>query len=322
MAYNKSKKSDSEKISVYEILAANVIASLEKGNIPWRQPWDNMGIPLSFSSKKPYRGMNAFVLFLTSMIEGYTSDYWLTYNQIESAGGRLKETERKGKSTRIAFWNVTTYQKKDDNGQPVKDKNGKPRIFRKYYLGYHNVWNLSQTEGIEEPGERVGKRTHTPATELMAIFAAIPNGPEIKDGADAHYSPSLDVVVVPPAERFNSIEEYYATLAHEMVHATGSVKRLSRDFSGVFGSDSYAQEELVAELGAALFCMEHAILQPDLTVNREAYCQHWAKRFKDNPEMIVYAAAQAQKACDFIHQRSFSAENEPEQNENEASDVA
>jgi antirestriction protein ArdC len=49
---------------------------------------------------------------------------------------------------------------------------------------------------------------------------------------------------------FNSANGYHSTLLHESVHATGHKSRLDRDFSKRFGDESYAFEELVAELGS------------------------------------------------------------------------
>jgi antirestriction protein ArdC len=55
---------------------------------------------------------------------------------------------------------------------------------------------------------------------------------------------------MPPMAAFNSANGYHSTLLHESVHATGHKSRLDRDFSKRFGDESYAFEELVAELGS------------------------------------------------------------------------
>ena len=162
-------KSASEKKTAFQILAEQVIDSLDKNVIPWRQAWDEIDVPTSWSSRTPYRGINAFVLAFQQMLAGYRSNYWLTYKQIADAGGRLKETERSGKSTRVAYWNVVVREQKDANGKVKVNSKGKPQRYSRYYLGYHNVWNLDQTEGIEAPA-RIGKRAHVPLTELTAIF--------------------------------------------------------------------------------------------------------------------------------------------------------
>ena len=62
---------------------------------------------------------------------------------------------------------------------------------------------------------------------------------------------------MPPFESFRDADSYYSTLAHELTHWTAAKTRLDRDFGGHrFGSNAYAQEELVAELGAAFLCAD------------------------------------------------------------------
>ena len=73
-------------------------------------------------------------------------------------------------------------------------------------------------------------------------------------GGEAYYLPSADAVHMPPREAFNSPAAYYATLFHELTHATGHTSRLNR--KGVtdavmFGSHEYSREELIAEMGSA-----------------------------------------------------------------------
>lgn len=59
---------------------------------------------------------------------------------------------------------------------------------------------------------------------------------------------------MPPFEAFESPESYYATLAHEAMHWT---KHLAREFGRKkWGDEGYAEEELVAELGAAFLCAD------------------------------------------------------------------
>ena len=66
-----------------------------------------------------------------------------------------------------------------------------------------------------------------------------------------------------------------------------------------FGSAPYAREELVAEIGATFLCgfagIENATID-----NSAAYLNGWIARLKGDPKLIVTAAAQAQKAADFI----------------------
>jgi antirestriction protein ArdC len=113
---------------------------------------------------------------------------------------------------------------------------------------------------------------------------------------------------MPEPNRFNTEDSYHATLFHELVHSTGSEKRLKRasiaERNG-FGSDPYCKEELVAELGSAFLC-GYADIADRMIDNWAAYLTGWLKQLQNDRTLIVYAAAQAQKAADYILGRTFS----------------
>ncbi len=156
------------------------------------------------------------------------------------------------------------------------------------------------------------QREHSPITEAESIVAAMPKKPEIRHGGGrACYSPSLDCVTLPMPEHFQSGQDYYSVLFHELTHSTGHASRLNRNgVSGsdgewsAFGSTPYAREELVAEMGAAFLSGQAGIVERTLD-NSAAYIQSWLARLKEDRRLIVQAAAQAQKAADFILGRKF-----------------
>jgi antirestriction protein ArdC len=107
---------------------------------------------------------------------------------------------------------------------------------------------------------------------------------------------------MPDRNRFDAEDNYHATLFHELVHATGHEKRLKRvgitDGKGC-GSEPYGKEELIAEMGSAFLCGYAGIV--DRTINSSAaYLEGWLKQLQSDKTLIVHAAAQAQKAADFI----------------------
>lgn len=101
---------------------------------------------------------------------------------------------------------------------------------------------------------------------------------------------------MPEKELFFSDEEYYSTLFHELVHSTGHNKRLNRL---KVGKENYAKEELIAEIGNAFLCAETGIEQITLE-NSTAYIKNWLGALKSDEKYIIFAAAQAQKAVDYI----------------------
>ena len=55
----------------------------------------------------------------------------------------------------------------------------------------------------------------------------------------------------------------------------------------------------MAEMGAAYLCGITDIEQETIE-NNAAYIKSWIRTFKDDPKVLVLAAAQAQKAVDYI----------------------
>ena len=109
---------------------------------------------------------------------------------------------------------------------------------------------------------------------------------------------------MPRPETFTDEQSYYATLFHELTHSTGHERRLNR--SGIadlknaaFGSYIYSKEELVAEMGAAFLCGFCDIANRTIE-NSVAYLQGWLSKLKSDKRLVVQAAAQAQKASDYI----------------------
>lgn len=279
------------KKDVYEIVTEKIIAALESGTAPWRKSWGcNNSAPVNFHSGKNYRGINTFLLHCS----GFASPYWLTFKQAKERGGTVKKGE---KGMPVVFWN---WIYKDATGKTIKDQTKAAKKIP--FLRYYTAFNAEQIDGVEFPAVDIPTREHTPSETCEKIVAGMPSPPEIKTkGSQPCYIPSLDRVEMPKAEHFHSGDEYYSTLFHELTHATGHKSRLDRKeltkVSG-FGSSDYSKEELVAEMGAAFIC-GHAGIDTTLD-NSAAYLQNWIKVLKGDSKLAVTAAAQAQKAADYI----------------------
>ena len=129
------------------------------------------------------------------------------------------------------------------------------------------------------------------------------NKPEIKNNLEnAYYSPKFDYISIPKKEQFESIENYYSVLFHELVHSTGSENRLKRKTvtdSTIFGSENYSKEELIAELGSSFLCCYSKIEQKTID-NSASYIAGWLKALKNDKGLIIYASAQASKAFEYM----------------------
>ncbi|WP_288132401.1 zincin-like metallopeptidase domain-containing protein, partial [Accumulibacter sp.] len=171
------------------------------------------------------------------------------------------------------------------------------------FLKAYTVFNVAQIEGLaaelyEPPAPRDGSRTPELIAAAESFFAA--TGATVRHGGNrAYFAPGPDVIQLPPVEAFTDAESYAATKAHEFIHWTGHKSRLDRAFGQRFGDAAYAFEELVAELGAAFLCAELAVT-PDIREDHAAYLAHWLKVLKEDRRAIFTAAAQAQRAADYL----------------------
>ena len=134
----------------------------------------------------------------------------------------------------------------------------------------------------------------------------MPNRPSFKHGESrAYYMPALDMVNMPAKELFKTDEQYYSVAFHEFAHSTGHASRLNRKEvtdGSKFGSHDYSIEELVAEMTAVFLCHETGIQAP--FDNSIAYLKSWLKAFKNDTKMIMTASSRAQKATDYILNRT------------------
>lgn len=276
-------------MNVYEQVTARIIEILEAGTVPWKKPWRSSEGPRNLISKKPYRGINSFLLNCSP----YASPYWMTYRQATEKGGHVRQGE---KSTAIVFWkwlDCKVAPDEDDN-----EATGKVPLLRCY-----NVFNLDQIDGIAPPAEEQPATPFSPIEQAEKVISNMPHRPLIQYGGDrACYSPTLDYIKLPNREVFNSPEEFYSTAFHELAHSTGHASRLGR--KGIlepsyFGSHDYSQEELVAEFGASMLCGFAGIEQRTIE-NNAAYIQGWLKVLKGDKKLAIIAAGQAQRAADFI----------------------
>ena len=197
-------------MDVYVIVTEKIISLLEQGVVPWRRPWTSAGLPRNLVSKKPYRGVNHFLLSASK----YVSPFWLTMRQANELGGHVRKGEE---STIVVFWKV------DDAGETTEDTNNEQpneKSRRRFLLRYYRVFNLEQCELPQTVLDKLPKietHEHDPIEAADRIVAAMPKPPEIRHaGSKAFYSSMTDRVTMPPRNLFVSAEEYSATLLHEI----------------------------------------------------------------------------------------------------------
>jgi antirestriction protein ArdC len=282
--------------NVYEIVTEQIIKQLESGVAPWRKPW-RCEPPCNLVSGKEYRGINPFLL----ASQGYGSRYWLTFNQANKLGGHVKKG---AKSSVVVFWHV-------GEEKLIRKTDGTDRKSKPILLRYYSIFNVEQTEGIADKLGLGNAGPRVPSIEgCEAIVSGMPNAPAMQQDARACYRPSTDTVGMPSRSLFHSSEEYYSTLFHELTHSTGHGSRVGREGIeqlNTFGSESYSKEELIAEMGAAMLC-GIAGIAPATIQNSASYLQCWINRLRGDSKLLVSAASAAQKAADFIRNKSAKSE--------------
>jgi antirestriction protein ArdC len=278
----------------YEIITNTIIHLLEEGVVPWRRPWKGWKAPKSLNSGKAYRGINVFTLSCLSSVGGYSSNYWLTYKQAKVRGGTVRKGE---KGSPVVFWKVwqKTKEVAERGSKGDEEKESIP------VLRYYNVFNVEQCDNVDYPQpEPIEQITFEPWAKCEAVYQQMPNKPSLEYfGHQPCYSLQADQVTMPLPNTFDSIEDYYATFFHELSHSTAHKSRLNRKTGKRFASTAYAREELVAEMGSAFLCGHCQIEQPVIE-NAAAYIQSWMAKISNDPKLVVLAAAQAQKAADYI----------------------
>jgi antirestriction protein ArdC len=244
------------------------------------------GILHNLVTKKPYRGVN---VFLTASA-GFASPYGLTLKQANALDGSIRKGE---KGTPVVFWKWLESAADDE------EHDAKRIPLRRYYT----VFNLEQTTGIDTPREQ-HKQAFQPIGRREALVTSMPQRPTLHHGEPrAYYRPLVDAINMPRPEVFDSPEEYYSTLFHELTHSTGHARRLNRptltDFCP-FGSTNYSKEEM----GAAFLCGVCGIENRTVD-NSAAYIASWLRVLKNDKQMVILAAAQAQRAADFIQGMTY-----------------
>ena len=277
---------------VYQIITDRIIALLEQGTVPWHRPWGGPdGIPKNLASGKEYRGINVFMLSSA----GYESPYWLSYKQAKNRDGHVKKGE---KGWPVVYWNWIE-RGNPDIGEPLE---------KRPFLKYYTVFNVEQCDNVPYPETRRPENDFSSIKACKEVVSRMPRLPTIEHKLNrAFYRPAQDLVNMPKSEWFESSEEYYSTLFHELVHSTGHESRLARvGISGtvVFGSRLYSREELIAEMGAAYLC-GHTGIENKTIENSAGYIEGWVGRLRKNNKLVVQAGAQAQKAADYILNKNW-----------------
>lgn len=296
-------------------------------NKPWIQTGGGFGLPRNISGS-PYMGMNAFLLSLHTAENGYKMPIYMTHKQAKKEKVHVLPGS---KSIPVFKWGMTIRDKagklvsEEEFHQMSEEQQKECTVYP--YLRHFNEFNIDQTNYKEKYPDKYEKLLsnfvdpdrNKADTNGMYNNEALNKVIEEKDGwicpivldpsEGAFYSPVINSIQIPPKESYrrhegNSREtfkdgqSYYSTALHEMAHSTGHESVLKRDgivkFDG-FGSPSYAKEELVAELTAAMVSSTLGF-DKRITENSAAYLKGWAAALRKEPKYIISVMSDVNKA--------------------------
>lgn len=275
---------------LYRSVTARIVADLDAGIAPWVKPWKDGRtaglLPQNAVTGRPYRGINIPILWDAANRAGYPRQEWLTFKQAFGAGGVVRKGER---GTPVVFVKRVLAPGKDDD-----ETDALVSLLRVF-----TVFNVEQVDGLA-PEPTAAEPVQAPILVAEAFVRRI--GADIRHGGNvACYVPSQDLIALPEPRQFESAAHYFATALHELTHWTGHQERLNRQLSHRFGSQAYAAEELVAELGAAFLCAELGI---EGRLRHTDYIGAWLKLLRDDAKAVFTAASKASQAADFLRTAS------------------
>ncbi len=303
MQKNKKNALDTD---VYQEVTDKLIQLLENGTIPWKQLFktSEYGFAQNFFTKHQYTGINWFLL---NFIAEYEVPYYLTWKQIQKLGGKIIKGSKAEYIYYVNFYCTNEDGKKLSATEIRTAEENETPIQKRPYLKRYTVFNISCTEGIEWEKPTLEKQEIWPIGHCESLLDAMEEAPKIQfsDENRAYYAPLLDYINMPKLQQFeeHGAEAYYRVLFHELIHWTGHRSRLAR--KGILQMKQkdkmiYAEEELIAELGACVLAALTGIQKENLLHNSAAYLQSWLACMKEDKRFIFRVAPQAESAVKYI----------------------
>ena len=247
----------------------------------------------------PYGVYNGTILLAQASECDYRSNLWITNKVVKELGASLVD----GDDQPVAIqWGGDLYVAYFD----ARDMGAERLVYN-----IDQVTNCERALGltiVEGEAQTANKKHYKSSQELLEGLKNR-DSLQIIEVNHAAYSPSSDVVLMPPANQFNVAvsgrdgeAQYWATLWHEVIHWTGHPSRLNRPPLGDWGDKPYAFEELIAELGSAFLCARLGI---DGELQHESYLDSWCKALREedtqqNAHLLWAAAKYATSANKFV----------------------
>lgn len=250
-----------------DMMANTVLTGIENSNAIWRKSWDASVFaknrPYNPITKNVYKGLNFFVTYfkiLTDMMNDANTipDYrFCTFKQIQSNKLSLRAGS---KGVPIRYW-----------GQKVIENENEPEKTKtRWFVRFSYVFNFKD---ITIPADSKLNETSTVEYEsndknISEIIDRLKIKVITADGLQPCFKPNENLICLP--RNFTDDVEGMSTVFHEIVHWT------SHNINSCKRSLDYAQEELVAEIGAFMLSQYYGIaFAPSNMDNYYAYLKGW-----------------------------------------------
>lgn len=347
--YNNDGPSAEDK--ALDLFAEMMIERIETISKDWSKPWiteGSLGWPKNLSGRE-YNGMNALMLLLHCEKNGYKIPRFCTFDCVQRLNKPTEKQAKEGvelprvainrgeKSFPVMLTTFTCIHKetkekiKYDDYKRLSDEEKKMyNVYPKMQV--FRVFNVSQTNLQEARPELWNKLANGDAVKLdeSEKMSFEPMDVMIRDNRwicpikpmhqdKAYFSITKNEIVVPEKAQFKDGESYYGTLWHEMTHSTGIEGQLDRIKPTAFGSDEYAREELVAELGSALVAQRYG-MNKALKEESCAYLKSWLEQLKESPQFIKTTLLDVKKATSLVTQNVDKIAEELEKGKKEEQD--
>ena len=288
---------DKPSFDIHQSITDHIIAAIEAGAGDYKMPWNPRlcggglaSIPYNPIGHYGYRGTNVLALWASQEINSYPTAEWGTYRQWLGAGAQVRSGE---KGTLNVFYKITGRSEPE----AVERDSTASSLNKRFFARGAYVFNAAQVDGYSPkplPTRTDIERIAAAERIILGSGAVVRNG-----GLSACYVPSRDEIHLPPSSAFHDSEGYYSVALHELTHWTGHERRCNRSLKTRFGTEAYAAEELVAELGAAFLCAELGISQKPRK-DHACYIDNWLKVLRSDKRAIFTAASKATEAVSYL----------------------
>lgn len=290
----------------------------------WKKPW----FTNSFSGNaqningRTYNNFNQILLSLVCEKRGYKTPVFVTFKKAQELGANVKKGE---KGFPVNYY-TPLVKDKEGNKIPYDDylklsDMDKEAYTVSHHTTFYRVFNIEQTsfpeknpEAWEQMKERFTIEIHAQGNSYVNPYL----DKMIKEQEwecpinlihqdKASYNWKEDAITLPTFEQFSDKKEFYYTALHEMAHSTGHHSRLNRKF-GQFGDESYAREELVAELSSA-FAGKQIGMNPLPRKENAQYLKSWLEQINKNPEFLYKTLKDVSRTVGMIENKVAAISN-------------